>query len=67
MATESHTSKASTTGTPKRSGGVDTIPTCTSNDKVARWRMEAAQENLSDSDGNQAKPDTANAGASKLS
>ena len=65
MATESHTSKASLTGTPKRNGGVDTIPTCTSTDKVARWRLEAAQENLSDLEGNRAKPDAANAGATE--
>ena len=65
MATESHTSKASLTGTPKRNGGVDTIPTCTSTDKVARWRLEAAQENLSDPEGNRAKPDAANAGATE--
>ena len=60
MATESHTSKASVTGTPKRNGGVDTIPTCTSTDKVARWRLEAAQEDLSDPKGNRPKPDAAN-------
>ena len=65
MATESHTSKASLTGTPKRNGGVDTIPTCTSTHKVARWRLEAAQENLSDPEGNRAKPDAANAGATE--
>ena len=65
MATESHTSKASLTGTPKRNGGVDTIPTCTSTDKVARWRLEAAQEILSDPEGNRAKPDAANAGATE--
>ena len=65
MATESHTSKASLTGTPKRSGGVDTIPTCTSTDKVARRRLEAAQENLSDSGENHAKPDAANAEATE--
>ena len=65
MATESHTSKASLTGTPKRSGGVDTIPTCTSTDKVARWRLEGAQENLSEPEGNRAKPDAANAGATE--
>ena len=65
MATESRTSKASLTGTPKRNGGVDTIPTCTSTDKVARWRLEAAQENLSDPEGNRAKPDAANAGATE--
>ena len=65
MATESHTSKASLTGTPKRNGGVDTIPTCTSTVKVARWRLEAAQENLSDPEGNRAKPDAANAGATE--
>ena len=65
MATESHTSKASLTGTPKRSGGVDTVPTCTSTDKVARWRLEAAQESLSDPEGNRAKPDAANAGATE--
>ena len=65
MATESQTFKASSTGTPKRSGGVDTIPTCTNTDKVARWRLEAAQENLSDPEGNHAKPDAANAGATQ--
>ena len=66
MATESHTSKASLTGMPKRNnGGVDTIPTCTSTDKVARWRLEAAQENLTDPEGNHAKPDAANAGATE--
>ena len=65
MATESQTSKASSTGTPKRSGGVETIPTCTSTDKVARWRLEAAQENLSDPEGNHAKPDAANTGATE--
>ena len=65
MATESQTFKASSTGTPKRSGGVDTIPTCTSTDKVARWRLEAAQENLSDPEVNHAKPDAANAGATE--
>ena len=66
MATESQTSKASSTVTPKRSGGVDTIPTCTSTDKVARcWRLEAAHENLSDPEGNHAKPDAANAGATE--
>ena len=65
MATESHTSKASLTGTPKPNGGVDMIPTCTSTDKVARWRLEAAQENLSDPEGNRAKPDVANAGATE--
>ena len=65
MATESHASKASLTGTPKRNGGVDTIPTCTSTDKVAKWRLEAAQENLSDPEGNHAKPDAANAGATE--
>ena len=65
MATESHTSKASLNGTPKRSGGVDTIPTCTNTDKVARWPLEAAQENLSDPKGNHAKPDAANAGATE--
>ena len=64
-ATESHTSKASLTGTPKRNGGVDTIPTCTSTDKVARWRLEAAQENLTDPKENRAKPDAANAGATE--
>ena len=58
-------SKASLTGTPKRNGGVDTIPTCTSNDEVARWRLEAAQENLSDPEGNRAKLDAANAGATE--
>ena len=58
-------SKASLTGTPKRSGGVDTIPTCTSTDKVARWQLEAAQVNLSDPEGNHAKPDAANAGATE--
>ena len=56
MATKSHTSKASSTGTPKRSGGVDTIPTCTSTGKVARWRLQAAQENLSDPEGNHLSP-----------
>ena len=65
MATESQTFKASSAGTPKRSGSVDTIPTCTSTDKVARWRLEAAQENLSDFEGNHAKPDAANAGATQ--
>ena len=65
MATESQTSKASSTGVPERSGGVDTIPTCTSTDKVARWRLEAVQENLSDPEGNHAKPDAANAGATE--
>ena len=65
MATESHTSKASLTGMPKRNGGVDTIPTCTSTDKIARWRLEAAQENLSDPEGNRAKPDAANVGATE--
>ena len=67
MATESHTSKVGllVTGTPKRSGGVDTIPTCTSTDKVARWRLEAAQENLTDPEGNRAEPDAANAGATE--
>ena len=65
MATESQTFKASLTGTPKRNVGVDTIPTCTSTDKVARWRLEAAQENLSDPEGNHAKPDAANAGATE--
>ena len=65
MATESQTFKASLTGTPKRNGGVDTIPTCTSTDKVARWRLEAAQKNLSDPEGNRAKPDAANAGATE--
>ena len=48
MATESQTSKASLTGKPKRNGGVDTILICTSTDKVAMWRLEAAQENLFD-------------------
>ena len=52
MATKKHFSKAASTGTPKRSGGVDTIPTCTSTDKVARWLLEAAHENLSGSEGN---------------
>ena len=65
MATESQTFKASSTGTPKRSGGVDTIPTCMSTDKVARWRLDAAQVNLSDPEGNHAKPDAANAGATE--
>ena len=65
MVTESHISKTSLTGTPKRSGGVDTIPTYRSTDKVARWRLEAAQENLSDPEGNHAKPDAANAGATE--
>ena len=65
MATESQTFKASLTGTPKRNRGVDTIPTCTSTDKVARWRLEAAQENLSDPEGNRAKPDVADAGATE--
>ena len=65
MATESLTFKASLTGTSKRNGGVDTIPTCTSTDKVARWRLEAAQENLPDPEGNRAKPDAANAGATE--
>ena len=65
MATKSLTSKASLTGTPKRSGDVDTIPTCTSTDKIARWRLEAAQVNLSDPEGNHAKPDAANAGATE--
>ena len=65
MATESHISKASLTGTPKRSGGVDTIPTCTSTDKVARWQLEAAQENLTDPEVNHAKPDAVNAGATE--
>ena len=44
---------------------LDTIPTCTSTYKVARWRLEAAQENLSDSEGNHAKPDSADAGATE--
>ena len=66
MARESHTSKASVTETPKRSEGVDTIPTCTSTDKVARWRLEAAQENLTDPEGNRAKPNAANAGATEI-
>ena len=61
MATESYTSMASLTGTPKRSGNVNTIPTCTSTDKVAGWRLEAAHEHLSDPEGNHAKPDAANA------
>ena len=65
MATESQNSMVSSTGTPKRSGGIDTVPTCTSTDKVARWRLEAAQENLSDSQGNHAKPDAANPGATE--
>ena len=65
MATESRTSKALLTGTPKHSGGVDTIPTCTSTDKVAKWRLEAAQKNLTDPEGNRAKPDAANARATK--
>ena len=65
MATESHNSKASLTRTPKRSGGADTIPTCSSTDKVARWRLEVAQENLSDPEGNRAKPDAANAVATE--
>ena len=60
-----YASKASSTGTPKRSGGVETIPTSTSTDKVARWRLEAAQENLSDSEVNRAKPYAANAGATE--
>ena len=63
MATESHTSYASSTGMPKRHGGVDMIPTCTSTDKAARWQLEAARENLSDSEGNHAKFDVANAEA----
>ena len=41
------------------------IPTCTSTDKVARWQLEAAQENLPDPEGNRAKPDAANAGATE--
>ena len=65
MATESHTSKASSTGTSKRNGGVDTIPTCTSSDKVARWWLEAAQEKLTDLEGNRVKPDAVNAGATE--
>ena len=41
------------------------MPTCTSTDKVARWRLEAAQESLSDPKGNRAEPDAANAGATE--
>ena len=66
MAIERHSSKASSTGLPKRSGGVDMIPTCTSTDKVTRWRLEATRENLSDSEGNHAKPDVANAKATEI-
>ena len=44
---------------------IDTIPICTSTDKVARWRLEAAQENLSDPEGNHAKPDATDAGATE--